>query len=513
MDDLARSAVTLAADRPFGIAILAMGGQGGGVLTDWIVALAESQGWHAQSTSIAGVAQRTGATLYYIEMLKGRDGLQPILSLMPSPGDVDVVVAAEWIEAGRSVLRGLVTPDRTVLVASTHRAYAVSEKEKPGDAVADPVAVTEALGVAARKVVAFDMEALAEGHGTVISAALFGALAGANALPFPREAYVAVIRAGGRGVEPSLKAFEAAALAAAEGGAAPIARVPAKRLDALPASAGHPALDRLLARIRGEFPEAAHALLYAGTRRLTDFQDAAYADEYLDRVGRMARLDSAANGWALTEAAAKYIAVAMSYDDIIRIADLKTRDTRFARVRRDVRAAPDQILYMTEFMHPRAEEIVGTLPRGLGLWLESHRGAFRLVDRLVNKGRRLKTGTIGAFLLLYLLGGMRGWRRRTLRHAQERKHLDTWLATAEAEAQASGNYALAVEVLNARRLVKGYSDTHARGLSKFDRVMSAVPLLASRADGARWMRLLIASALQDEAGTDLDGTLKTIATL
>lgn len=511
MDDVARSAVTLAADRAFGIAILAMGGQGGGVLSDWIVALAESQGWYAQSTSIAGVAQRTGATLYYIEMLKARNGMKPILSLMPSPGDVDVVVAAEWIEAGRSVLRGLVTPDKTVLVASTHRAYAVSEKEKPGDAITDPAAVTDALGVAARQVIAFDMEALAEEHGTVISAALFGALAGAKALPFPREAYVSVIRAGGRGVEPSLKAFEAAAVHASRGGIAPIERIPAKRLDALPATAGHPALDLLLARIHDEFPETAHTLLYAGVRRVTDFQDTAYANEYLDRVARMARLDNAEHGWALTEAAAKYIAVAMAYDDIIRVADLKTRGSRFDRVRRDVRAAPNQILYMTEFMHPRAEEIVGTFPRGLGQWIENHRGAYQVMDRVVNKGRRMRTGTIRTFLVLYFLGGLRGWRRRTLRHAQERAHLEHWLAVTAA--QAASNYALAVEILNARRLVKGYSDTHARGLSKFDRVMAAVPPLTNRADGARWMRLLVASALQDEAGTDLDGTLKTIATL
>ena len=45
-----------------------MGGQGGGVLADWIVWLAESEGWAAQSTSVPGVAQRTGATIYYIEM-------------------------------------------------------------------------------------------------------------------------------------------------------------------------------------------------------------------------------------------------------------------------------------------------------------------------------------------------------------------------------------------------------------------------------------------------------------
>src|SRR5919199_4926041 len=101
------------ADKPLSIAILAMGGQGGGVLADWIVSLAEANGWYAQSTSVPGVAQRTGATIYYVELLKHRAGTRPVLSLVPTPGDVDVVIAAELMEAGRSMLRGLVTPDRT----------------------------------------------------------------------------------------------------------------------------------------------------------------------------------------------------------------------------------------------------------------------------------------------------------------------------------------------------------------------------------------------------------------
>jgi indolepyruvate ferredoxin oxidoreductase beta subunit len=48
--------------RPVSILIAALGGQGGGVLTDWIVGAAEHAGLPAQATSIPGVAQRTGAT-------------------------------------------------------------------------------------------------------------------------------------------------------------------------------------------------------------------------------------------------------------------------------------------------------------------------------------------------------------------------------------------------------------------------------------------------------------------
>ena len=163
-------------DKPISLAVLAMGGQGGGVLSDWIVALAETCGWRAQSTSVPGVAQRTGATIYYIEMLPAKDGVEPVFSLMPSPGDVDVVIAAELMEAGRSMLRGLVTPEKTVLIASTHRSFAVVEKEKPGRWIGDPIVVTDAAGVAAKRILSFDMEALAAKHGSVISATMLARL-------------------------------------------------------------------------------------------------------------------------------------------------------------------------------------------------------------------------------------------------------------------------------------------------------------------------------------------------
>ena len=53
-------------ERVIKLAVLAVGGQGGGVLADWITDVAERSGYIAQSTSVAGVAQRTGATIYYI---------------------------------------------------------------------------------------------------------------------------------------------------------------------------------------------------------------------------------------------------------------------------------------------------------------------------------------------------------------------------------------------------------------------------------------------------------------
>ena len=41
------------------------------------------------------------------------------------------------MEAGRAIQRGLVSPGRTTLIASSHRAYAVSEKISPSDGAGD----------------------------------------------------------------------------------------------------------------------------------------------------------------------------------------------------------------------------------------------------------------------------------------------------------------------------------------------------------------------------------------
>ena len=188
------------------LAILAVGGQGGGVLADWIVDVAERSGYLAQSTSVAGVAQRTGATIYYVEMCRDA-GRLPVFALSPSQGDVDILVAAELMEAGRAIIRGFVTPERTTLIASSHRIAAVSEKIEPGDGRASSAKVHETAELAAKRFIAFDMEKIAVENGSMISASLLGALAGSGALPFARESYERAIAASGRGVKASLAAF------------------------------------------------------------------------------------------------------------------------------------------------------------------------------------------------------------------------------------------------------------------------------------------------------------------
>jgi indolepyruvate ferredoxin oxidoreductase beta subunit len=218
--------------------------------------------------------------------------------------------------------------------------------------------------------------------------------------------------------------------------------------------------------------------------------------------------DDAARGHVLTREAAKYIANAMAYDDVIRVADLKTRAPRLGRVRAEMGAGDGRLMRLTEFLHPRADEIVGMLPARAGARLRANPVWMARIDRWFGRGRRIRTDRITGFALLYLVGGLRGWRRRTLRHTDEVAHLDRWLAAAMAHLP--GDYDLACEMLRCRRLIKGYSDTHARGLSKFDRVMAGIDLVAGRPDAAAWARRLREAALKDEDGRALDGALATI---
>ena len=143
-----------AIQRPITIAILAMGGEGGGVLAEWIVDVAEHAGYIAQMTSVPGVAQRTGATNYYVELFPKHgaraNAPAPVLGLTPVPGDVEIVIASELMEAGRAVQRGLVTPDRTTFIVSTNRVYAMTEKIALADGRVDSDALLEGCRAAAK---------------------------------------------------------------------------------------------------------------------------------------------------------------------------------------------------------------------------------------------------------------------------------------------------------------------------------------------------------------------------
>jgi indolepyruvate ferredoxin oxidoreductase beta subunit len=501
-------------ERTLKLTIAALGGQGGHVLSSWLIEIAERSGWLVQATSVPGVAQRTGSTLYYLEFLarataqsRGRD---PVMALMPVPGDVDCLVAAELAEAGRAIARGLVT-ERTTLIASTHRAYAIAEKSALGSGITDPQQLRELVRGQGRRAVMFDMEEAAERNRSHISAVLLGAICGAGVLPFSKESFVEAITRSALSVTSNLAAFEDAwrlARSEAPDGSPAAARAKAA-LPPVPHSARTPALQPLLDRLR-QLPEPAQPLVLEGVRRTLDYQDPAYAQLYLERVERFAALEgrAAAGGEPpLTAAVARSLALWMTFEDTIRVADLKTRAARFERVRAEVRAASGQPFGLTEFVRPRVEEIAGTLPAGLGSWVLRSPRVSRWLGRWT-RGRHIRTRTVSGFVLLYSLAGLRRWRRGTWRYREENARIEAWLSAMER--LAVPHYELAVELARSQRLIKGYGDTHERGWRNFSALTAQLEHLAARSDGAVLLSRLQEAALADEEGAALGRELAAL---
>ena len=485
--------------RPITVLIAALGGEGGGVLTNWIIAAATSCDLPVQSTSIPGVAQRTGATTYYIEMFpqtwRELGGKRPVLALAPGIGDVDMVVASELLEASRAISSGFVTPDRTLVIASTHRTHAISEKMAMGDGRVDAAKLVASVEKNARAHVLFDMEAVAKSADAMINAVMMGAIAASGRLPIPAQAFEGAIRAG-KSAAANLRGFKAG-LEATRRGAAP-----------LPSPKTGSELEREAAR----FGPAADVVT-EGLRRLTAYQDADYAALYLDRLARIAEADARAGAAGrLTREVARHLALRMSYEDVIRVASAKIAPERMARIVEQMGAKPGESVTIVEFLKPGIAELCSILP----LWLA--RPIIAVAERRgwIDKfywGMEIKTTSVSGYLRFLLLVGLRRSRPRSYRYQQEQVAIEAWLALIVAAAAKS--VPLALEIAACARLLKGYGDTLKRGAANYSAIERQVirPILAGAiplSPGIDAVASATAAALADPEGESLAKCLAEI---
>ena len=469
---------------PLTVLIAALGGQGGGVLTDWIGQAARSQGLVVQATSTPGVSQRTGATTYYLEIAGAAapGAADPVLGLMPLPGRVDVLVCSELLEAARMLERGMCTPSRTVVVASTHRVYTTREKMDGADGRFDQARIVGAVHKLARHCTLFDMEAVRSRHGAVISAVLFGALAGCGALPLTRQACEDAIRDAGKGVTATLAAFaeafacatESHAGAAGDGKRGVAAADPARHAPAAVAPLAGTALD---ARIES-MPESVVETVRTGAAQVAAYQDIAYAGKYLDRVERIVRAEGTAGGGASNHVVgretARFLALWMCYDDVIRVAAAKCRASRFARIRDEVRASDADVVRVYDYFKPGALEIAAVLPSRLGQWLE-RTALARTSAKRAGKGITLQSSSASGAIALRMVAGLRRLRPWSLRFGREQQAIEEWLGAIEEALVARGrdDTALAVELARLPRLLKGYGETHSNGQEAYRQALHA----------------------------------------
>jgi indolepyruvate ferredoxin oxidoreductase beta subunit len=494
---------------PITILVAALGGQGGGVLAEWLVAAASRAGHVAQSTSIPGVAQRTGATTYYAEIHPEpatSQGRRPVLSLLPVPGAIDLVVASELLEAARMAAAGMPSPARTTVIASTSRTLTTAEKMAVGDGRFDSDRLLHVLSQQSRRLVTFDMDAVARDAGTVVSAVMLGAIAASGLLPFARDACEAAIRDVGIGVEASLSGYAAGveAVRAPE-------RVP-------PSGRATDAIDDVAAASRQAaqaFPEPARHIVALGHARLVDYQDERYASAYLERLRSVAAAEAAADprgghGHALLRETARFLALWMAFDDIARVAEQKRAPGRFVRVRRDAGAADGDVVRVVDYFKPGMPEIAGSLPGSIARHLVAWDA------RRQRRGRppfavavRLRSDGIAGHCALRVLAALRRLRPRSARFRDEQRAIAAWLDATVAGARE--DWSVAWEIALCGRLVKGYGATNERGKRNLAHILLhlAAPTAAFPSPGERARAIAAAreAALTDEGGMALDRAL------
>jgi indolepyruvate ferredoxin oxidoreductase beta subunit len=506
--------------RPITLLICALGGEGGGVLTEWLIDIARHAGFAAQSTSIPGVAQRTGATTYYVEVfpqpLSELGGKRPVFSLNPVPGALDALVSSELLETTRQIGNGMPSPERTLLITSSARTLTTQERMHLGDGRTDSDKLMKVVRAMSREHHIFDMATVARECGTIVSAVMLGAVAGSGLFPFPRSAYEAVICEGGSGADAaklskaaaaSLRGFNKALeiVSSARAQAALVAGImTADEPSATPATA-------LPATVAALFPPAVHDMLSLGHARMLDYQDAAYAALYVRRLQQVLQAERAAdpaasNAFATTREMARWLALWMAFDDIVRVADLKSRASRWQRVKGEVKAQEDELLQVYDHFKPGAPEFAALLPPALALkvtqWDRSR----------VRKGQEpwalpLKVGTHSAFgmLSLRLLASLKWLRVRGSRFANEQATIERWLAGVVDGTQR--HWQLGHEIALCGRLIKGYGATNERGKDNLLYVLDHLAAAADPQAAAQGIAAARAAALADDAGKALDATL------
>lgn len=499
---------------PVSLLICALGGEGGGVLTEWLVETARRTGYPAQATSIPGVAQRTGATTYYIEVfpvpMRELGGKRPVFSLNPVPGALDAMVSSELLETARQVGNGMTAPDRTLVITSSARTLTTQERMQLGDGRADPADMLKLVQQFSRQHQVFDMAAVAKEAGTVVSAVMLGAIAGSGLFPFQREDYEAVVKSGGKGAEASLRGFAKAfdIVSAARTQASYVEQVvgwaPAVPTDPVPAGgqATHPT---------GIFPAEVEEMFALGYERLVEYQGKAYADRYVQRLQSVLAAEREADpqgvhGFATTKEMARWLALWMAFDDIVRVADLKSRASRWQRVRGEVKIGDDDLLKLYDHFKPGVPEFAAMLPPALA-------------DRLVAWDRKrasagkqpwalpLKIGTHSVFGMLALrtLAATRRLRPYGSRFQVEQQMIDKWLQGVVQGTRR--DWQLGHEIALCGRLIKGYGSTNERGKENLLHVLDHLAHGGRAEEAAKAVRAAREAALADDAGKALDAAL------
>ena len=491
------------------------------MLSQWLVEAARAAGLAAQSTSIPGVAQRTGATTYYLEFFPipvvELGGKRPVLGLYPAPGALDALVSSELLETARQISNGMSDAQRTLTITANNRSYTTQERMVGGDGRIDSAPLLALVRQHSRQHHVMDMAEMAKQHGTVVSAVMLGAIAGSGLLPIARHLFEGVVDGPGR--EASLRGF-AQAFDQVQEQHQQTQLVQALLTDnddqsllSIKEQERHTQNSLEASSALQSLPTSARHMAMLGVQRLQDYQSTSYAQTYVARLQGVWQAEQAADPAgahqaAATQEMARWLALWMAFDDIIRVADLKSRESRLQRVHSEVKTQDGDVLQVYEHFKPGVPEVAALLPTGLARRLQQW-DTKRVARGLAPWSLPLKIGThtVSGMLALRTLAAFKHLRPFGSRFATEQQLIDTWLSSVLQGLKE--DWQLGFELAQCGRLIKGYGSTNERGKENLLHITQHLATQAAPA-GQRAQAVAAArqAALQDEAGTALDAALR-----
>lgn len=469
------------------ILLPAVGGQGGGVLSEWIFQAFLNESYEVQGISLPGLSQRGGSTVYYIEAFdsSGRND-RVVFSQHPVPGDVDVIVAQEFLELGRILEKGYGS-EKTTIISSIHRIYSTNEKLPVGSGIYswhDLHSIAERFSSDFIGINALDVATNNRMGERAVNAILLGALCSSGCLPLAKESYISAIRTSGIAVEENIRAFKIGMFTQMgngkweKGGEGYFDSVMTEKYNISEKEAER--LEGLAVSLEGNLPVHLHEYMKEAILRMADYQGIWYAEKYSSIIRRIEKKDRkyAGRDHLLTEIFLKNLALLMSYEDGIRVAELKIRESRFRKIREDMSIKGDQVFRVTDYLKPDAEEVYGLLPDIIVS------PALKVIDAVsaVSSDSRSRrpftltltpaTSTIWGFLRLWGLAKLRIFRPWSFRYKKENSVIEKYVSSVEFFA--NRDYELACIVARAGGMIKGYGRVRRRTVDTFHRFIDNI---------------------------------------
>ena len=465
------------------ILIPAVGGQGGGVLTEWIYQAFLLESFNVQSISLPGLAQRTGSTIYYIEACKNSEN-KIVFSQYPVPGHIDIILSQEFLELGRILELGYGS-DNTFVISSTHRVYSTIEKLPIGSGVYTDDNLKSIAEKYSSKFIGVNALSLAKKNGMndlSVNAILLGLLSASGSIPISKKSFRDSISNFGIAVENNLTAFDLGfdylkknfdlKTEDEETDNSSFTSYDLKNRD-------KKQIEKLLGKVENIFPEYLYFLLEEALIRLTDYQSINYAKKYLNIIEDIYELEKTSpdSENRLTEIVIKNLALMMSYEDGIRVSELKVRSSRFNRIKEEMSIKDDQIYNVKDYLKPDSEEVYGLFPNIVVVPFLNFLGTD-FFKKIWNRktpltfGQTPVTTSFLGYLRLWVISKLKFIRPYSYRYKKEFLVINKYIDSIQNYAKS--DYELACIVAKSGSIIKGYGKVRRRTMNVFDRFLENV---------------------------------------